>query len=555
MKRSILSLILALCIILSAVSGAAAAELDISNVTAVSDINDTGAESDVALVAADYPEAGSLLESGMNLPTTYSSVSSGDITPARSQIYNTCWAYSSTGSFESYLLKHGYNTGHLSISHMNYWATPDSDGRGWQRTYQSAGYPYIALGYLTSFGVIPNDIFNESKTEDDYKSSIGTLYPQYIADSVIYLKASDIETVKTAVYSYGGVVGNFHYDDSALNTATYAYNVNTPGLTTGQLYGHSVEIVGWNDNYNITNFNVSNRPKKSGAWLCKNSWGANWGVNGCFWISYEDLYLFDSRFGPSYAISGVKPMNAINKMQQNETYGAVFEFDYLDDNSHLKKMTYANVFDFSDGYCNIDEIVFESKAEGSGYKIYYIPIETGGAPSTDTSKWTELASGLITYQGYINVNIGGFTAPKKKGAIAVQVERKDSSGSLSLGVAEWLTVGGQSKFIPKTRYSQSFLIGYDTKPTDMRELYSKNYNDVYSGNFVIKALTHNDDVNGDVDRDGTFTIIDVTRAQRKLINLSDLNSTQMRFADYDNDGEVTVLDCTKMQRVLIYLDK
>ena len=136
--------------------------------------------------------------------------------------------------------------------HMNLWATKTDDGRGWQRTYPNAGYPYLALGYLTSFGMIRNDLFNENSSEEDYKNSIGSLYPQYIADSVIYLKASDRDTVKAAVYTYGGVVGNFHYDSSALNETTGAYYSNTPGLKTSQLNGHSVEIVGWNDNYDFS---------------------------------------------------------------------------------------------------------------------------------------------------------------------------------------------------------------------------------------------------------------------------------------------------------------
>lgn len=540
MIRKILALFLSGIMITSAAISAGAAEIETA---------ETGAQVDAAIVAADYAEVGGTLEADEPLPSAYSSAELGYTTPVRQQLHNTCWAYSSTATLESLLLKNKLPSFHLSTMHMNYWGTTRSDGKGWQRTYDAAGYPYIALGYLTSFGCIDNALFDESKTVDDFKT-MDSLYPYQAVSSVIYLDVDDRDTVKAAVYQYGGVIGNFHYSGSYLNadTASYCYNGET--LKTDQLNGHAIEIVGWDDSYAASNFASNHRPASPGAWLCKNSWGSGWGSDGYFWISYEDVHLFDSRFGPSYAITGVSPMNANVKIQQNEVFGATYEFNYVQQiRPNQTKMTYANVFDFSDGYHNIDKVVFESTSEGSSYSVYYIPVFESGVPVSDSAQWMLLAKGTIEHQGYNSADCYGFNAPLTKGAIGITIE-KNGNTDINIGVDEWLTSGGKPLFTPESEYGQSYLIGYNSTATDLMNFYQNRLDDTIGGTFVIKALCTSDEKAGDVDRDGSFTIIDVTYAARYLAKIYDLDETELRFSDYNNDGVTDVADCTLMQRAL-----
>lgn len=534
-------------LIICAILGALCASVTAADIDAAL----TGSETEMSVVAAEYAEVGGELTPTSALPSAYSSLSEGFVTPARRQLYNTCWAYSSIASFETLLLQRGVYNGYLSPMHMNFWGCTNSSGNGWLRSYNEAGYPYIALGYLTSFGAVNEGMFPEDMTVEDYDAVKDSLYPCVTADSIIYLAADDRDTVKTAIYTYGAAVGNFHYDALYLNSPAYYFDGD--GLATSELNGHAVEIVGWDDNYSAQNFLAQHRPTSNGAWLCKNSWGKTYGDNGFFWISYEDRYLFDSRFGPSYTISSFQEMTAVRKLQQNEIYGSTYEFKYLNKLRPLAtKMTYVNVFDFSDGYHNIEKVIFASNSEGSPYSVYYIPVDDNGVPIDDTSTWTLLGEGTVDHQGYISVNANNFNAPEQKVAIGVQISANES-GKYSIGTDEWLSSGGVMFFLPDSTTGQSYLIGYDTEPMDIMTFYQTACDDDVGGTFVIKALCSSDDVAGDVDRDGDFSIIDVTVTQRMLAEIMSLDKVQMRFADFDNNGEAEITDCTRMQRSLANL--
>ena len=92
------------------------------------------------------------------------------------------------------------------------------------------------------------------------------------------------DTIKSLIYQKGPIMvyfwasqrfirwGKFH----KLPSQYYPdYNENCPNFVN-----HGITVVGWKDDPSIGN---------GGYWICKNSWGPNWGYNGFFNIEYDCL--------------------------------------------------------------------------------------------------------------------------------------------------------------------------------------------------------------------------------------------------------------------------
>lgn len=560
MKKKLFALLLSIVVLSTCVVSVNAAQSDVAAVERHPDLAPAGRQADLGIVAADYPEVGTELEPDVSLPSSFSNRALA--MPVRNQRFNTCWAYASTSVMEIAANKKGIYNDFLSPMHMNYWATQQEDGTGWQRSYSDAGYPYIAMGYLTSYnGAVKEADFPQDKDFDDF-AEYGKSLPTFIgASSLIFLNANDRDTVKTAVYNYGAAVGNFSYETQYYNYSTASYCCDFEGLTTAQLRGHAITIVGWDDAYSRENFYENHRPESDGAWLCKNSWGSGWSNDGgYFWISYEDQYLFDRRFGPSYTIAGLEQYTENNKLYQNEVYGPTCEFDYITESPSPKvlankEVTYINIFDFAKGFNELDKIIFESTSSGSEYELSLIPLNSDGVPVDDKTQWTQLGKGIIDYQGFLCIDIENLTVPRGKAGIGVTIRQTEQGAGLSIGACEWLTVGdGRSIFIPDAKRGNCFVIGYSVRTKDLMDLYYSWFNDSIGGTFVIKALTNKVDVMGDVDLDGEVSILDVTKIQRRIADIDQFSELQERLADYDADSVVTILDCTKMQRMLVGIE-
>ena len=135
---------------------------------------------------------------------------------------------------------------------------------------------------------------------------------------------------------YGAVASGLYNDDAYLNKnkASYYYNGN-------QITNHAVTIVGWDDMYSRYNFN--NVPQGNGAWICKNSWGPNWGNNGYFYVSYYDTKLAEvGKLHSAYTFI----LNNTIDLDKNYQYDVIGLTDFLATGKNT--VWYKNVFKATD---------------------------------------------------------------------------------------------------------------------------------------------------------------------------------------------------------------
>lgn len=334
-------------------------------------------------------------------PTSYNLASLGQVSYIKNQqSTGTCWAFTANEMVESNLLKKQNKQMDFSERHMEYFNTRSfTDGTnqfGLNRTVDSGGNFFMSTQYFkNNYGpILESDMPFENNTNKISINNIKNKRQAADVNSTFFLinDSSCTESAKNAIknhlMNYGAVGTTIYMNQSAqyYNSSTAAYYYDGANSVN-----HSVTIVGWDDNYAVSNFSSSKRPSSPGAWIIKNSYGTSFGKSGYFYVSYNDVKVCRS-------LAGVLDV----------------DFDYPDNYYTYDKYGYNSYINTSgsptSGY-------MASKFTKSSNREYLKEITVGAYNYAEIDLYvvatsTTLSINNATYVGKVTIPYGGYSTLK-----------------------------------------------------------------------------------------------------------------------------------------------
>lgn len=294
------------------------------------------------------------------------------VSPVKDQNINgDCWSFATMGALESHLLPgrlYDFSEKHL-VDHV-----------GFENVKSVGGNMQMAQAYLAR-AAGPVD-----EADDPYNSQgeVNGLEP------VVYLRTAYSvakEDIKEALIRYGAVQTAIYADDDNIGIFNKKHSAQYVNYEPGE--NHEVVIVGWDDAYPKEKFSVP--PKKNGAWIVKNSWGENWGDQGYYYVSYEDLTIGKDNM----VYVDVAESKWYDQLYEYDEYGRIGTYGYPD----APYNWFSNVFTVKGAQERIKAVSFYTNEPGIEYDLY---VDTNFNGRFNLRR---VGGGQMEYSGYHTVDL------------------------------------------------------------------------------------------------------------------------------------------------------
>lgn len=293
----------------------------------------------------------------------------------------TCWAFAALTALSSSMMPQENVT--FSVDHMTM-------NNSFNINPQYGGDYNMAMSYLLAW---QGPVLEEDDPYGDFITD-KELNPVKHVQEIQVLEAKDLATIKEMIFKYGGVQSSIYansLNEYTGNTKYYNRETNSYCFVGDQKPNHDIVIIGWDDNYSKENFNIA--VEGDGAFLCRNSWGSNFGNNGDFYISY-----YDSNIGVHNVVyTRVDDVDNYDNIYQSDLCGYVGQLGYGEEYAY-----FANAY-VAKNEEELSAIGFYTTAPNTEYSIYIC--EKFQDVSSLSNRSDPVMTGTLKNTGYYTIDL------------------------------------------------------------------------------------------------------------------------------------------------------
>ena len=518
-----------------------------------------------------------------SLPARYDLREEGLVTSVKQQFGGTCWAYGAFGAIESNMIKKGMGDTSLDLSeaHLIWFsrgqggpADPSSplhgDGvnLGIEAYKQGGGLYWVTAALAAWEGVVYESDAPSHMEEQPMDESLRFRSAAHL-QNMRKFSSQDAQAVKETLMEKGAL-GFSYFIPSGVECVSEKcgfyqtlYDPDDPEKRKASGGGHTVTLVGWDDNFPKENFIET--PPGDGAWILKNSWGssASRTEKGFFYLSYYDKGIGDI---------------TLFDMEPADNYSGIYQYDGDSDKSYLTGrgsdagFLQANVFEAKQNesitavgfYINDVSVPFEVTI----YRLY--------EDFTDPQEGTLLTeiTGFADYIGYYTVPLRPGVGVRKGSHFSVVVRTAPRARTSchfdkhcfaprtsyfttfdSFGDDPWIDCydAGRGNVNVKAYAASGTVICHDLYPEYLiwRNL-AEEYDGDESGYVSEEEFAAAGGVPYDINGDGKANALDLTLLKRAALGLQETTQGYHWYrADLNKDGYLNMDDVQIMLRFLL----